>query len=87
MQRGDRNPELRDLLTRLVAYDTRPDWTVWAREQLGLMWFDANSSATKPILTPHTLIDPTFQDADPTTSDIEDSNRRQVTPAETLPPP
>ena len=29
-------PEARELLTELLLYDTRPEWTAWAREQLAM---------------------------------------------------
>lgn len=33
-RRGDRTPELRDLLSRLIMHDTRPEWVAWARQTL-----------------------------------------------------
>lgn len=36
VRRGDRDKELRGLLERVVAVDTRPDWVQWARQQLAL---------------------------------------------------
>ncbi|HEV3006727.1 MAG TPA: tetratricopeptide repeat protein [Pirellulales bacterium] len=34
--RGDRDPQLVDLLNELQIYDSRADWTSWAAEQLAL---------------------------------------------------
>lgn len=34
---GDRSPELREILTDLIARDTRPAWVAWAREKLALL--------------------------------------------------
>lgn len=35
--RGDRTNELRELLSKLILRDTRPDWVAWARRTLALM--------------------------------------------------
>lgn len=37
IRRGDTGPEVRDLLTKLVMVDTRPEWADWARKRLALM--------------------------------------------------
>jgi hypothetical protein len=37
VRRGDRDALLRDLLSRLVMHDNRPEWVAWARQQLALM--------------------------------------------------
>lgn len=34
LRRGDRGEDLPQLLRELILKDTRPDWTLWAREQL-----------------------------------------------------
>ncbi len=34
IRRGDDGPEVRDLLTKLVEGDLRPEWVAWARQQL-----------------------------------------------------
>lgn len=36
IRRGDSDTDVRPLLEKLVAIDTRPDWTHWAREKLAL---------------------------------------------------
>jgi Flp pilus assembly protein TadD len=37
IRRGDKDAKVRDLLTKLVSVDTRPDWVQWAREKLALL--------------------------------------------------
>ena len=37
VRRGDRDEDVRAVLARLVATDTRPQWVAWAKEQLALM--------------------------------------------------
>jgi hypothetical protein len=44
-RRGDWDEHLRGMLQDLVMRDTRPDWTEWAKEQLGRM---GSSPATQP---------------------------------------
>lgn len=36
LRRGDKEADVRPLLEKLVAIDTRPDWSQWAREKLSL---------------------------------------------------
>ncbi len=45
IRRGDRDTAVRQLLSKLVATDTRPDWLAWARQKLVLM---SASPATEP---------------------------------------
>jgi hypothetical protein len=37
VRRGDRGPEVRELLEQLVLRETRPAWSDWARQQLAAM--------------------------------------------------
>jgi Flp pilus assembly protein TadD len=37
LRRGDKDPEVRELLEKLVLHDTRPTWVEWARRRLALM--------------------------------------------------
>ena len=37
IHRGDSGPELRDLLTKIITLDSRPQWIQWAKERLALM--------------------------------------------------
>lgn len=37
IRRGDNDPQVRQLLSKLVMLDTRPDWVSWARRKLALM--------------------------------------------------
>lgn len=37
IKRGDKTPDMRDLLTELILKDTRPDWIAWARNKQALM--------------------------------------------------
>ena len=37
LKRGDKGPDVRDLLSELTLKDTRPDWLKWARQKLALM--------------------------------------------------
>lgn len=48
VKRGDKTPDVRDLLNKLVMRDTRPDWLEWARERLALM----PKAATNETATP-----------------------------------
>jgi Tfp pilus assembly protein PilF len=34
IRRGEKSPEVRDLLNKLVERDTRPEWLVWEKDQL-----------------------------------------------------
>ena len=36
IRRGDKDPEVRPLLQKIVSIDTRPDWNQWAREKLSI---------------------------------------------------
>jgi Flp pilus assembly protein TadD len=44
IRRGDRTDEVRDLLQQVVEKDTRPDWSIWARQQLSVV-----EQANKPF--------------------------------------
>jgi Flp pilus assembly protein TadD len=37
VRRGDKDAKVRELLTKVVSNDTRPDWVSWAREKLVLL--------------------------------------------------
>jgi tetratricopeptide (TPR) repeat protein len=37
VRRGDRDDDLRELLTKLILRDTRPEWVSWARRTLALL--------------------------------------------------
>jgi Flp pilus assembly protein TadD len=37
VRRGDRNDEVRDLLSKLVMRETRPEWQEWAKQQLAVL--------------------------------------------------
>ena len=37
LRRGENGPEVRQLLDKLAALDSRPQWNAWARENLALM--------------------------------------------------
>ncbi len=37
LRRGDKDAKIRELLSKLVCVDTRPQWVQWAREKLVLM--------------------------------------------------
>lgn len=37
LRRGDKGPEMRQLLTHLLMRETRPDWRQWAEQRLALM--------------------------------------------------
>lgn len=50
LRRGDREPSLRDLLQRLLACETRPNWRAWAQQQLAQPdW--PTTSPSEPKLT------------------------------------
>jgi Flp pilus assembly protein TadD len=55
IRRGDRGPEVRELLEQLVEMDTRPEWTAWAREQLAVLSPTTQSSVLSTATTPTTL--------------------------------
>jgi len=60
LKMDERDPTVRPLLETLVYYDSRPDWSQWAREQLGV------------FIPPHQAV-AYYEDADPkaTSSVIE----------------
>jgi len=37
IKRGDKGPEMRDLLTELLLKDTRPEWLAWAHEKRAMI--------------------------------------------------
>jgi Flp pilus assembly protein TadD len=51
VRRGDNDAELRELLSKLVMRDTRPDWVEWARRRLALVPASATTppAATQPV--------------------------------------
>ena len=49
IRRGDKDPQVRELLIKLVSVDTRPDWVQWAREKL-VLW--SPPSTTEPQAQP-----------------------------------
>jgi cytochrome c-type biogenesis protein CcmH/NrfG len=37
VRRGDKGPELRDLLSKLIERDRREEWVSWAKERLAML--------------------------------------------------
>ncbi len=48
IRRGDNDPALRDMLSRLALIDTRPEWKEWARHKLILL----SPATTQPASLP-----------------------------------
>lgn len=46
LRRGEKNSNLREMLSTLIMRDDRPEWVKWAREQLSLLG--------EPVRTPNT---------------------------------
>lgn len=77
LRRGDTSADVRQLLESLIFYDTRPDWTGWAREQL----------ATSNTLEKEKTVSTQLEEV-PRSNSHDTSPQHQLPPkVESLPPP
>ena len=85
LKKDEHSPDARDLLSDLLVYDSRPNWTRWARETLAVGKLPPATKAPEPIATPapESTIQPVSQatSASPSAGEAWSNESATATPA------